>query len=93
MANQGGVFPKGVSGMRKTIMQITDYCIKGLEKQVGYRVCIDDLSIMNEVDALDVCEIIMDIEKEHNVVFSQDISYTYDSVTQFIETLYNAQEE
>ena len=79
--------------MKKTIMKITDYCIKGLERQVGYRVYIDDLSIMNEVDELDVCEIIMDMEKEHGITFSQDISYTYDSVTQFIETLYNAQEE
>ena len=79
--------------MKKTIMQITDYCIKGLERQVGSRVYIDDLSIMNEVDELDVCEIIMDMEKEHGITFSQDISYTYDSVTQFIETLYNAQEE
>ena len=25
MANQGRVFPKGVFGMRKTIMQITDF--------------------------------------------------------------------
>ena len=79
--------------MKKTVMQITDYCIKGLEKKVGYRVCIDDLSIMNEVDELDVCEIIMVMEKEHGITFSQDISFIYDSVTQFIETLYNAQEE
>jgi acyl carrier protein len=79
--------------MKRTIMQITDYCIKGLEKHVGYRVGIDDLSIMNEVDELDVCEIVMDIEKKHGITFSQDITYIYDSVTQFIETLYKAQEE
>ena len=79
--------------MKKTIMQITDYCIKGLEKQVGYRVSIDNLSIMNEVDELDVCEIIMNMEKEHGITFSQDITYIYDSVTQFIETLYEAQED
>ena len=79
--------------MRKTIMQITDYCIKGLEKQVLHIVNIDDVCVMNEVDELDVCEIVMDIEKEHGITFSQDITYVYDSVTQFIETLYNAQEE
>ena len=35
----------------------------------------------------------MVMEKEHGITFSQDISFIYDSVTQFIETLYNAQEE
>lgn len=78
---------------RKSLIQITDYCIKGIERQVGHKVEVDDLGAMMEVDELDVLEIIMDIERQHNVAFSQDISYIYDSVPQFIEALYDAMEE